>query len=657
MPDWSYHTFVRPLLERLPADVARRFAVGCLGRMASLPHGYRIVDLLGHMAPGKSLARRVSDVEFSSPLGLAAVVDPEGRAVDAFSRFGFGWLVVGPVGLEEPLAPPHFERDDARRGIVARGGHAIGLERARQVTIRTPGTVRLAFEMAVPAGSAAEMLDAGRRLIEGLTERADLLVISPRSAASLEALTAVERRELLSRLVEIAHSAGVPLFIGMPITCALNDVERIDAFVTPGAGVFISGRHVADDPSAWTWGDQDAAPVMDLIRTLRERHGTVPIAADACVLAPRQALELKDAGADLMLLGAGLVHSGPGLAKRINEALEHRASTASSAASPAQSVVAPARPHERRAWLWGAVLGSAMFTGAVLAAWIALTSVLLPYDEAFLGRTREEIDAFQPRIVHFMTHDRVTLAGTMVSIGVLYFALSVFAMRLGEHWAQRAVSISAGLGFLTFFTFLGFGYFDPFHAFVTLALLQVFIQLVVQPLGTRRRFDAPPLLDNDRAWRLSQWGQLFFVLQAVGLIVAGATILFLGVTSVFVAEDIAFLHVEPEAIAAFDPELTPLIAHDRATFGGMLIAAGVGLLLTTLWSFRRGDRWLWWTYLLTILPPYAMTLWIHGHIGYTNQFHLSPVYIGIGLLVAGLVLSAPHLLGGRATATPRVDDS
>ena len=46
------------------------------------------------------------------------------------------------------------------------------------------------------------------------------------------------------------------------------------------------------------------------------------------------------------------------------------------------------------------------------------------------------------------------------------------AIRRGAHWAQVAVLSSAFAGFVSLFGFLGFGYFDPFHAFVSAILFQ-----------------------------------------------------------------------------------------------------------------------------------------------------------------------------------------
>ena len=140
-----------------------------------------------------------------------------------------------------------------------------------------------------------------------------------------------------------------------------------------------------------------------------------------------------------------------------------------------------------------------------------------------------------------MRHDRVTLAGTMLSVSILYVALSLYGSRRGMHWAHVAMLASASAGFASFFLFLGFGYFDPFHAFVTAVLLQLLLLAAHCDLP-RERHTSPPELTNDRAWRRSQWGQLIFIVHGAVLVVAGCVIAFIGITTVFVPEDLEFMH-------------------------------------------------------------------------------------------------------------------
>jgi hypothetical protein len=293
-----------------------------------------------------------------------------------------------------------------------------------------------------------------------------------------------------------------------------------------------------------------------------------------------------------------------------------------------------------------------MLIGGVLTLAVAATRVVLPYDEGFVGMTREQLRQINERLLAFMAHDRVSLAGTMVAIGVLYLGLSLGGSRRGLHWAKIAICASAWSGFGSFFLFLGFEYFDPFHAFVTAILFQFLL------LGIHARLGSPaaaPVLDlrEDWRWRWSQWGQFLFVLQGCGLLGGGLVISTIGATHVFVHEDLDFMQTTREALAAANPRLIPLIAHDRASFGGMLVASGLVVLLTALWGFRRGERWLWWTLLAGGTPAYAAGIGVHLAVGYTDAGHLAPAVLAAGMYAVGLFLSRPFLCQTEPAGTSK----
>ena len=192
--------------------------------------------------------------------------------------------------------------------------------------------------------------------------------------------------------------------------------------------------------------------------------------------------------------------------------------------------------------------------------------------------------------------------------------------------------------------FLFFGYFDPFHALVTAILFQLLLA------GWQGKLDSPalphfPNLSDTLAWKMSQWGQLLFVAQGVALIVGGCVISYVGSTTVFVHEDLEFMRTTREALLGLHPRLIPVVAHDRASFGGMLIANGLATLLSALWGFRQGDSWQWWMYALAATLAYGSTMLVHYSVGYTSLMHLAPAFAGFGSVIAGLVLSYPYLMG------------
>ena len=132
-----------------------------------------------------------------------------------------------------------------------------------------------------------------------------------------------------------------------------------------------------------------------------------------------------------------------------------------------------------------------------------------------------------------------------------------------------------------------------------------------------------------------------------GLLAAGAVISFIGVTQVFVHEDLMFLQTTGAALSAANPRLVPLVAHDRATLGGMLLASGWVFLLPALWGYRRGSSWLWWILLIAGSLGYTAAIAVHCAVGYLNFKHLLPAFGGFAVLLLGLILSYPFLCRNR----------
>jgi dihydroorotate dehydrogenase len=137
---------------------------------------------------------------------------------------------------------------------------------------------------------------------------------------------------------------------------------------------------------------------------------------------------------------------------------------------------------------------------------------------------------------------------------------------------------------------------------------------------------------------------LLLIVHGFSLLGAGTAISLIGVTSTFVPEDLAFMHTTAEALRAANPRLVPVVAHDRATFGGMILAAGWAFLLPALWGFDRGRAWLWWTLLAAGLAAYAAAIGVHFAVGYLEPMHLLPAFLGLCLFLLGLGTSYAYLV-------------
>jgi len=149
------------------------------------------------------------------------------------------------------------------------------------------------------------------------------------------------------------------------------------------------------------------------------------------------------------------------------------------------------------------------------------------------------------------------------------------------------------------------------------------------------------------AWVWAFWlgvalrAQLMMVMLAVGVFLSGFFIMSIGLRDVLIPSDLVFLGDDQEVFAsALDGRLLRFIAHDRAGFGGALASLGGGLLTTTLWGWRPGERSTWWMLLAASTVGFGAALAVHVVVGYTDFFHLMPVYLGIVWVSAILYLSS-----------------
>lgn len=612
-----------------------------------------MISLLGHTKPDSQLRRDVAKLALSSPVGLGAGIDTQNVAIDALGKFGFGLLEVGPLDLSSVDSPQKLTLDTKSetltRNGTSQGCSATDLKNAvRRALISQPVLLRVVLPARHDEGirnELASFLSDSTNLFDGLTvcvlteEESDPTLLV---RAGHEWLSEIREVGFVGPVFQICESRTAALAMSLH-----DETAKADGF----SGLVIDGA-VRDADGQCVIGSDCFADILETIVAVRNSRRDLPILATGGVHDPGRAKQLFDAGADVVLIDSGLVFAGPGLPKRINEVLLHdlgqtRCShTRSTPYQISQERLGDAEQPGRGvkpSWFWTLLLAVAMLGGGALAMSIAATRVVLPYDEAFIGMTRDELCGINDRLLPFLTHDRVTLAGTMLADGILYLALSLFGIRAGFQWARSTILISSMVGFFNFFLFLGFGYFDPFHAFVTAVLFQ-FILFAIHSNERLTMRIAVPDMANDRAWRLGLWGQLIYVMHGVAILVGGFVICSFGVTTVFVQEDLDFMRTSVEALASTSPRLIPLIAHDRASFGGMLISCGLCVLLCSLWGFRRGAAWLWWALLIAGLLAYGSTIAVHHAVGYTSLKHLLPAYGGLLALLTGSSLSAPWML-------------
>jgi hypothetical protein len=283
------------------------------------------------------------------------------------------------------------------------------------------------------------------------------------------------------------------------------------------------------------------------------------------------------------------------------------------------------------------------------ALFLAATRRFLPHDEQFLGMTADDLCARHGcRVVHFMVHDRAAFGGVLVAVGLLYLWLAEFPFRERATWAWWAVLLSGMVGFASFLAYVGYGYLDVWHGVATLVLLPCYVVgLARSRSGLDRSRTAGSVFATSvrpRWWSADAAGRACLLAASLGAASAGVVILAVGMTAVFVPQDLAYLDVSVADLHALNPRLVPLIAHDRAGFGGALVAAGSAAALC-IWC-GRPSRSLWQALAVAGFAGFGPAIGVHFAIGYTDPVHLAPAVAGAALFAVGLALTYRPMVRG-----------
>jgi hypothetical protein len=109
-------------------------------------------------------------------------------------------------------------------------------------------------------------------------------------------------------------------------------------------------------------------------------------------------------------------------------------------------------------------------------------------------------------------------------------------------------------------------------------------------------------------------------------------------TRVFVPTDLTFMGLNRGQLDSNNPRLVPLIAHDRAGFGGGVATAGL-LLFACVWC-GVPSRSLWQALLTGGIAGWSAAIGVHPLIGHNDAGHLAPVVTGALLFFENLVSRA-----------------
>jgi dihydroorotate dehydrogenase len=342
------YALLRRLLFHLEPERAHALALGLVRAAGALPPSRWLLRAL-YGAPAAARPVDVFGLRFPNAVGLAAGYDKDGLGWRGLGCLGFGHLELGTVTpLPQPGNPrPRVFRLPAERALVNRLGFpSRGAEFvARRLLRRRAGArggpllgVNIGKNRDTPLAAAAADYVA---LLERFAPLADYLVVNV-SSPNTVGLRRLQARATLEALLTALVAARRPLVEGragaLPLLVKLapdlTDGElddALDAVLAAGLDGVVATNTTLDraglrSPAKDEAGGLSGAPLLArstaVVRAIHARTGgRLPIVAVGGVAGPDDARAKLDAGASLVQVYTGLVYEGPGLVRRILQAL------------------------------------------------------------------------------------------------------------------------------------------------------------------------------------------------------------------------------------------------------------------------------------------------------------------------------------------------
>ncbi|MEU5692496.1 quinone-dependent dihydroorotate dehydrogenase [Actinosynnema sp. NPDC020468] len=338
-----YKSLVRPTLFRMHGGDAERVHETTLGILS------KVAPLAGVVKRRPRLERTVFGVRFPNPVGLAAGLDKNGRALPAWGALGFGFVEVGTVTRHaQPGNPrPRLFRLRDSEAIVNRMGfnNDGALELANRLDRLGPLGVPLGISIGkskvTPVEEAVEDYQASLRALYRHGDYFAVNISSPntpglRSLQDRGALTELlaglngTARDLAGSrprkpiLVKIAPDLTDEAIAEVLEVCAAHEVSGLIATNTT---LSRDGLAPADQALAAEAGGLSGRPLAvrarEVVRFVsRETDGKLPIVGVGGIASADDAKAMLDAGASLLQLYTGFIYEGPGLVGRINRSLQ-----------------------------------------------------------------------------------------------------------------------------------------------------------------------------------------------------------------------------------------------------------------------------------------------------------------------------------------------
>jgi dihydroorotate dehydrogenase len=318
-------------LRRVEPETAHRLAIA----------GLSLMPAPSVAPPDPLLATGLAGLHLPNPVGLAAGLDKDARALGGLARLGFGFVEAGSVTPRPQAGNPRprlFRLPEDQAVINRMGFNNAGLEAFAARLDRRPAGVLVGANLGANKDSEDRAADyvAGLRRLAGKADWFTINVSSPNTPGlrALQGRDALD--DLLGRVAGARPNDGAPVFL--KIAPDLTDAEIVEIVAAARAwkldGLIVSNTTIArpDDlrsALAAEMGGLSGAPLRPLARRALQRvaeaaEGRLALIAAGGIDSGAEALLRIRMGASAVQLYSALVHHGPGLVRTILAELADR---------------------------------------------------------------------------------------------------------------------------------------------------------------------------------------------------------------------------------------------------------------------------------------------------------------------------------------------
>lgn len=343
-----YKKLLKPLFFRMNPESAHHFVMHSMRSAGRIPGFLPLLQSMFDVEDAPELAMEIAGIHFRHPIGLAAGLDKNAEAVDAFSSIGFSFVEVGTV---TPYAQPGNDRprlfrlleDDAL--INRMGFNNAGAEAMKNHLQHVRRTVPIGINIGKNKNTPNELaFDDYQKCIRILYESGDFFVVnisSPNTpdlrklqhGDSLAQLLTAVRDEI--ELQQQGDRGKKPFFL--KIAPDLTEAE-LDEIVHTAMDVGVSGiiatnttlsREHLKSPLRSEQGGLSGKPLKDrsteMIKMIYKRtEGRLPIIGVGGIFSGRDAYEKICAGASLLEIYTSLIYEGPAVIRDIHRYLREQ---------------------------------------------------------------------------------------------------------------------------------------------------------------------------------------------------------------------------------------------------------------------------------------------------------------------------------------------